>query len=418
VTPLHAATTLPALLAATRRASRGHRSAPEVAAFRMDAERRCLHLQRALRRPLTDPDAWQPGPARTFRLTDPKPRLITVSQFSDRVVHHALIAAIEPALERYATGGSYACRVGRGQHAAVLQAQRYTRAAPWALKLDIARYFATIPHDHLLATLRRRVRDPGLLGCLTRIVQAGGLQGLPIGALTSQHLANLYLGRLDHWLTDDQGHRRVLRYMDDTLIFGERDALRRLWDSVAVFLREQLGLSLNPRVSGLFPVRHGVPFLGWRIYPRLLRPRPATWKRARRRHRWLEAQLSAGTISEDEAAIIARSLFAHLQFGDTHRLRCSHLHRMGTRLSRLQPGQPGRLLEQQAGQRPVCQSQQEHAVQVEQQPRPPARQHGADSSGGGGLRTLVQHNSTDPTGVQRQPGLHRLAEATLPGGGT
>ncbi len=104
---LEQATTLQALLEATRRASRGHRADPLVAAFVMDAERHCLRLQRALRLPLTHQESWHPTSARTFRIFDPKPRLITVSPFADRVVHHALIAAAEPALERYAISDSY-----------------------------------------------------------------------------------------------------------------------------------------------------------------------------------------------------------------------------------------------------------------------------------------------------------------------
>ena len=130
MSPLSQATTLTALLLATRRAARGHRDVPEVAAFKMDAERRCLALQRRLRRPPGSPGAWRPAPTRTFLIRDPKVRLITVSPFEDRVVHHALIAAVEPALERYAILDTHACRRGRGQHAAVRRAQHFCRAAP------------------------------------------------------------------------------------------------------------------------------------------------------------------------------------------------------------------------------------------------------------------------------------------------
>jgi retron-type reverse transcriptase len=202
---LEAATELPALLAATRPAAQGKRRQPEVAAFLMDAERECLRLQRSLRAAPDRTDAWRPGSARTFCIRDPKPRQITQLPFADRVVHHALCAVVDPLLERYAIFDSYACRPGKGQHAALRRAQRFvaTRPGGWAVKGDVASYFASIPHDPLLALLARRVREPEVLHVLERIVRAypsGPGRGLPIGALTSQHLANLYLGALDHYI--------------------------------------------------------------------------------------------------------------------------------------------------------------------------------------------------------------------------
>lgn len=230
MTGLAEATELPALLAATRRAARGKRLGPnaraEIAEFWMDAEPRCLALQRALRLPAHAPGAWAPSPGRTFLVRDPKPRVITVAPFPDRVVHHALVAAVEEDFERYAIFDSYACRKGKGQHAALRRAQRFARGAPWALKMDMARYFASIDHQRLFGLVRRRVADPELCDLLERIVRAPAGRGLPIGALTSQHLANLYLGRLDHHAKDDLGLRCYLRYMDDVVLFGNREELR------------------------------------------------------------------------------------------------------------------------------------------------------------------------------------------------
>lgn len=201
---LETATELPALLAATQRAALGKRQRPEVARFLMDAERECLRLQRALRLPPNSPAAWRPGPAYSFGIRDPKPRQITALPFVDRVVHHALCAVIEPRLTRYAIYDSYACQVGKGQHAALARAQRFVAASRggWAFRGDVTAYFASIPHEPLLDLLRRRVADRELVERLERIVRAYPAatgRGLPIGALTSQHLANLYLGALDHY---------------------------------------------------------------------------------------------------------------------------------------------------------------------------------------------------------------------------
>ncbi len=165
-----------------------------------------------------------------------------------------LCTIIEPALERYAITDSFACRVGKGQHAALGRAREFARGTVggWFLKGDVSAYFASISHDRLLALVERRVKDATMVGFLERIIRAYPVtpgRGLPIGALTSQHLANLYLGALDHHVKDDRGVRRYLRYMDDFVAFGEEASMKSLRDSVETFLRERLDLRLNIGIS-------------------------------------------------------------------------------------------------------------------------------------------------------------------------
>jgi len=323
---LDQATELPALLAATQRAAHGKRQQPAVARFLMDAERHCLQLQRALREPAESPQAWSPGPARYFSIRDPKPRWITELPFPDRVVHHALCAVISPLLERYAIYDCYACRPGKGQHAALRRTKRFVRASPggWAAKGDVSAYFASIPHDPLMNLLSRRVNDAPVLGVMERIVRAypaSSGRGLPIGALTSQHLANLYLGALDHYVKDDLGVRYYLRYMDDFVAMGERASMRKLQSQIEAFLRDKLLLSLNPRSSALLPVRDGVPFLGMRVFPGIIRPQAQTWRRFRKRQRDITVALRCGALTEEEAALRLGSQYAHAAHFNTHRLR-------------------------------------------------------------------------------------------------
>lgn len=202
------ATELGALLAATKRAARGKREQPAVARFVMDAERECLKLQASLRLPLEHPESWRPGQARLFAIRDPKPRQITALPFPDRVVHHAICTIIEPTLERNAITDSFACRLGKGQHAELVRAREFAKGAGrggWFMKGDVSAYFASIPHDRLLELVERRVKDAVIRGLLERIIRAYPVtpgRGLPIGALTSQHLANLYLGALDHHIKE------------------------------------------------------------------------------------------------------------------------------------------------------------------------------------------------------------------------
>ena len=423
-------TALPALLAATHKAALGKRQRPEVARFLMDAERHCLELGRRLRLPPDAADAWCPAAGHLHLVLDPKPRLITIVPFADRIVQHALCAEIVPALERAAIGDSWACRVGKGQHGAVRRAQRFARRWPWVLKVDIASFFASIPHEGLVAMLRRRVRDPGLRELAERIVLRGDAGiGLPIGALTSQHLANAYLGALDHVVKDDWGVRGYLRYMDDFLIFGERTELveRRALLDVTV---SNLGLRLNLRVTCLMPVRDGVPFLGWRVFPEHVVARRSTWRRWVRRLGVFARAGRVREVGEDTAAASMAAATAHLATFDTFRLRRAALASRQEEGAgpnhdtlRLQPGEPRRLLEQRTGERSGRQSEQEHPGQPQEQPWGASRERNT-SLRSSGLSDVAgswpggPYSGVDPARVLRAgaPAGPR-AESNPPGGG-
>lgn len=375
---LESATELPALLAATRRAAQGKRQRPEVARFLMDAERECLRLQQSLRAPLGSPAAWRPGPACSFGIRDPKPRRITALPFVDRVVHHALCAVIEPRLERYAISDSYACRVDKGQHAALARAQRFVRACRegWAFRGDVTAYFASIPHGPLLELLTRRIGDPEIVERLERIVRAYPVasgRGLPIGALTSQHLANMYLGALDHYVKEELGVRHYLRYMDDFLAVGDREQMKELRGQVDAYLRERLLLELNPRTSSLLPLRDGVPLLGMRVYAAVIRMRPERWRRFRTKQRAMVEALAAGELEEEEAARRLGSQYGHIAQFNTY-VRTNELARLaeasngpGADERRLQACHAGRVVEQRRRQRAGSEPQQERAHEPRQQ---------------------------------------------------
>jgi hypothetical protein len=376
---------LGALFTAARGAAAGKRRQAEVAAFLMDAERRCLALGRALRLPPEHAEAWRPSPSEPHLIRDPKPRVIHVLPFADRVVHRALCAEIGPSLERYSIFDSFACRPGKGQHAAILRARGFARRWPWCLKADVSGYFASIPHDRLLAVAARRIRDPGLRALLGRIVRAGGGascpdRGLPIGALTSQHLANLYLGVLDHHVKDDLGWRGYLRYMDDFLLFGERDALLEIRSDLGAFLHDNLALTLNEHVSRVLPVRDGVPFLGWRLFPDHVVPRQANRRRWRRGILATWRAYLRGEIEEPAAAASLAASFAHLSSFDTFRMRAGillDLRRIeGPGPKRLQPRDPRRFLEQRPEEPARGEPEQERPEGRQRQPRVPPGEHG------------------------------------------
>lgn len=310
------------LIAAAGRAGRGKSGCAEIATFLRFVEWEALQLQRQL-----TAGTYQPAGYTTFFISDPKRRQITVAPFRDRVVHHALMGAMEPCLERMFIHDSYACRRGKGTLRAVERARRFSRRGGYFLKLDVRSFFHSIAHDVLLDLLARRFKDRRLLALLETIVRhpvpgCSPGRGMPIGNLTSQHLANYYLNALDQFVLERLRPRGYLRYMDDMIIFGEDKKL--LWSlagEVGGFLRDRLRLELKPSATLLAPVTQGVPFLGRRVYPGLVRIRRENLRRSLRRWRRRNHQYQWRELSCEELAQSERATFAHLAQADSLRLR-------------------------------------------------------------------------------------------------
>ena len=187
------------------------RRGPGPAAFLANLETEVLALERELRA-----GTWRPGGYVSFEIRDPKRRLISAAPFRDRVVHHAVHAVIAPLFERGFIDHSYANRSGKGTHRAVARYERLRDRHRYVLRGDIYRYFPAMDHEVLKADLRRRIACRRTLAVLDRIVDASNPQepvnlyypgddlftpferrrGLPIGNLTSQLFANVYLDPL------------------------------------------------------------------------------------------------------------------------------------------------------------------------------------------------------------------------------
>jgi RNA-directed DNA polymerase len=309
---LHDATAFHALRTAARNAARGHKQKPETAAFLCDLETEVLQLQRELRS-----GSYRPGPFQTFRIRDPKPRTISAAPFRDRVVHHALCAAMEPTFEARADPDSFACRVGKGNRAAVWRLQRLTRAWPWYAKLDVERYFETLPLSRLLGLLHTLFDDRPLLDAVEVVLRAGsedGETGLPIGNLTSQHFANLYLGELDRFARAS-GVGGLVRYMDDVVVLGpDKASVAALAQAMAQQM-EALGLGDKASARRLGPVHIGVPFLGFRVWPHRIRV-----DRAARQRLLQKLRRPPRGLSESEVQVRQTSLAAWAAHGDTRGL--------------------------------------------------------------------------------------------------
>lgn len=231
-----------------------------------------------------------PGPFTTFPVFEPKHRLISAAPFPDRVVHHALINVVEFDFESFQVFHSYACRPGKGGHACVRQAYANQRRFGWFLRLDVRKFFESVSHERLRKLLRRRFRDPFLRSIFDRILASIPCgHGLPIGNLTSQHLANFYLAHLDHFVLQTLRPSAYVRYMDDFVLWGRSRAEVMAWhDQIRHWLRNELALELKVSATSIASVRQGLSFLGYRITPsqiRLGRRSLARYRRHLRRFR-------------------------------------------------------------------------------------------------------------------------------------
>lgn len=301
------------LTRAAHRAGRGTRNRPEVRKFFQELSRNLSRLRNEILS-----SSVIVGRSTVFQIRDPKPRTIHAPCFTERVLHHALMNHVSPVLDRSMIADTFACRTGKGSLAAVQRCQHHIRRFAWYSKQDIRQYFASIDHAVLLQMLDRRFRCRGILGLLRQIIvsheDSPGC-GLPIGALTSQHLANFYLGALDRFLSEQIKVRAVVRYMDDFVFWSEsRKEARRSVAAVREFAETSLRLSLR-EPGEINRSNHGVTLCGYRIYAGTIRLAASRRRRFRRTQQkweqlWLAGRLTPEQLQSGYSAALAITLHA------------------------------------------------------------------------------------------------------------
>ena len=300
------------LLLAWRKTRQGSGRSAQSAYFFQELEKELFALQADLAS-----GAWQPRPYRYFDIFDPKHRSIAVSDYRDRVVHHALINIMEPIFEQVFIQDSYATRKGKGVHAASFRAQYFLQNHEHYLKTDVEKFFDSVDHEILLKIIARKIKDRRLLAVCETIIRHGGTGGvgLPIGNRTSQFFANVYLDPLDHFLKDRCRVKGYVRYMDDFVIFeNDPDRLKTIKKEIAVYLENTLHLQLKPAATFFNRRANGLPFLGRRIFPGIIRLRTENLRRITQRIEFREKQIRAGDISEEAFLHSMNSYWAMLSY--------------------------------------------------------------------------------------------------------
>ena len=350
---------------AWRATRRGKKPSRNQLAFEIDPLGNLLRLQAEL-----NAGTWKPRRSMCFVSLRPKTREIHAPDFADRIVHHLLVARLEPIYERRFIHDSYANRQGKGSHAAVQRLQRFVRQVAsgqgggWYLQLDIHNYFNSIPRARLWQMLKpvlvraeapawvlhaahSLLRHPPLHAGVVlrgaaehfamvpphkRLANAPKGCGIPVGNLSSQFLSNVYLDPLDQFAKHVLGARRYLRYVDDfVLVHHDRARLERYQAEITKFLGEELGLSLKPEIR-LRRLEDGIDFLGYVIRPTHTLVRPRVVAHAREAiARWEAKHVHGNAIvatPDDLRALqaTAASYAGHLRHANSYRLTAA-LHR-------------------------------------------------------------------------------------------
>ena len=315
------------------KARKGKRENIEVQRFELNLEENLIQLQNEL--------IWgmyKTGEYRKFKVYEPKERDVAALPFRDRVVQHSILSVIEPIWEGRFIYDSYACRVGKGAHKGADRAQSMMRQVLrnhgelYVFKADISKFFYSIDHEITKQLIRKRISCKKTLELLDEIVDSsGGGVGLPIGNLTSQLFANMYLHELDEFAKHTLREKYYVRYMDDFCIFDHnKDHLRHIRIDVERFLFEKLKLKTNAKTQ-IFKVAvhqgQALDFLGYRMWVTHRRIRKSSISRIHRKIRFMKKCYERETITADRIRASITSWLAHASHAQSFGLQKSILNK-------------------------------------------------------------------------------------------
>ncbi len=302
---------------------KGKQARKDVQEFERRLEQNLFALHRELKA-----GTYRHKPYSAFTICDPKQRRIHKASVQDRVLHHAVFSVLNPVFEPTFIAHSFSCQKGKGTHKAVNALYRILRSVSrngtrpcFVLKCDVHQFFASVDHSVLLGILGKRLKDGKTLGLLREIIESFTTKGIPIGNLTSQLFANIYLNELDQFIKHTLHIKHFVRYTDDfVVVAATQEELRTALSSIGSFLRERLHLDLHPHKVTIRKYRQGIDFLGYVLLPH---HRSLRTKTKRRMVRKLTERISAhkaGLIPEDSVEQSLQSYLGVLSHANCYRL--------------------------------------------------------------------------------------------------
>jgi RNA-directed DNA polymerase len=346
------------------KARKGKNNIAEVLEFTYNLENELLKLQYELRS-----QTYKTGKYRHFIIFEPKERKISALPFRDRVVHHAICSVIGQIFEKRFIYDSYACRKGKGTHAGVDRIQKFIRKVNsnyYVLKCDVSKYFPSVNHEILKQLIREKIADKKLLQLLDKIIDSSKEQetqsytdqkvninfqvedkipalsfssvsspkksfegfadlqkGIPIGNLTSQLFANIYLTKLDEYIKYELKIKYYIRYMDDFIILHEsKQELHEVKEKIILFFAS-IKLTQHPKKANIFPIALGVDFLGYRIFNNYKLVRKSTVKRFLKNVKGKLKKYDSGIMIFDKLMESFNSWESYMDYGNSYNLKKS-----------------------------------------------------------------------------------------------
>ena len=339
------------LISAYYQCRKRKRLKPPSAKFEFCLEKEIIILEKLLKN-----YAWEPLPFSVFVVTAPKIREIFAADFHDRVIHHLLYNYALPIFEPKFIFDSYACRKGKGTHRAVERLCQFlkkitsnNKKKAFYLQADVENFFPSINYDILFNLIKKYINNPNILwlaktiiyhNCAQNPVRKGQLYlfalvppqkslfnapldcGLPIGNLTSQFFANVYLNELDQFVKHRLKCKHYIRYVDDFVILDEsQENLYKLKQEITEFLWQKLSLKLHPKKWAIRDVNEGIDILGYIIKPNHILVRKRVVKNFKKKLFQFQNDLPAGKITLNFALSCVNSYYAHFMHANSYKLR-------------------------------------------------------------------------------------------------
>lgn len=331
------------LMEAHRNARKGKRYRDDVLRFTSNLESNIINLSGQL-----SCGSYEVGPYHPFFIHEPKTRLVMSLQYPDRVVQWSIYNKLYPFYDKMMIEDSYACRKNKGSHKAADRLQNWLRLVSrkhekwFYLKLDIGKYFYRVDHGVLEEILQKRIKDDRLMTLLRKIINSESMRfglpegmspgdcpedlwqwdvGMPIGNLTSQLFANIYLNELDQFCKHKLHIRYYVRYMDDVIILFNHTKQLTAWkEDIALFLKDKLKLQLNKKTA-MRPISHGIDFVGYKIWATHRKLKKQTARRIIHHVVKMSSLEADGVMSKEEFLRVAASYRGVMQHCNSYGLR-------------------------------------------------------------------------------------------------
>jgi RNA-directed DNA polymerase len=323
---------------------RGKRKRKDIQAFERHLEDRLFALHEELSY-LT----YSHGTYHPFKVFDPKERSISRASVKDRFVHHLLYCTLCPIFDKHFIYHSLSCRTNKGTHLGVSTLVKWLKQVSlngkkpcFTLKVDIRRFFDTINHSILKQLIRKKIFDAKILLLCDQVIDSFYIQktpcgrvGLPLGNVTSQLFANLYLHELDLFIKHTLKRKHYLRYCDDFIFLSStKSELINLIEPIAYFLHDHLSLTLHPHKIILRKLHQGVDFLGTILFEHHKLIRTKTKRRILRKLKAGLYQYQHGTKSFISMDGRLQSYLGALQHVNQHTLTLNLLNAYSVRPKR------------------------------------------------------------------------------------